>query len=191
MRPRSIREVRRLLRSTFEDMKIELEDLVRFEEKILRYLTSCSERRATYEGQTWWSFLGADRMSEAMQTLVESWPQALIGLRAREADARTIGTITVQLLLEQLSSSGFRDGTLNGPTSTAWLEPWRKYLERRGVQFVESGEVESLRLGEGGVEYRGRESRAYPSQGDEARRREESSKQKGASRPPSSSWPCP
>lgn len=156
--PRSFQEVRRLLRTTFEDLKVLPEDLARFEVQILRYLTSCGERRGTYENQTWWNFLGADRMSSEMQTLVERWPQALIGLRAREADARTIGTITVQLLLEQVSSSSYRDGTLNGPTSQAWLEPWRKYLERRKVRFwpqeFGSPEVGSLRLGKQGVEYR-------------------------------------
>lgn len=151
--PRSLLEVRRLLRATFDDLKVLPEDLARFQTQIVRYLTSCPERRATYEEQTWWSFLGADRMSPEMQTLVDRWPQALIGLRAREADARTIGTITTQLLLEQVSSSGFRDGTLNGPTSNAWLEPWRTYLRRRGVRF-ERGEVESLRLVEDGVEYK-------------------------------------
>jgi hypothetical protein len=34
---------------------------------------------------------------------------------------------------------------LNGPTSDAWLDPWRDYLERRGVRFF-LGELTELKL---------------------------------------------
>ncbi|MFT3772743.1 MAG: FAD-dependent oxidoreductase [Minicystis sp.] len=135
-RPRSLLEIRRLLRTSFDDLGISIADILLFEIKILQYLTSSRERRAQYAEMTWWDYLQADRYGERFKELIERWPQALIGIRAKLADARTIGTVSVQLLLDQLATAGFRDGTLNGPTSAAWLDPWKRYLVRRRVRFV-------------------------------------------------------
>jgi hypothetical protein len=63
------------------------------------------------------------------------WPQALIGLRSGQIDARTFGSTALQQFIDQLTGRGYRDGTLNGPTTTAWLDHWQLYLESLGVKF--------------------------------------------------------
>jgi hypothetical protein len=112
--------------------------------KLTRYITASPERRrAKYEGVTWEKFLGADRFSEQMRFQIRSAAQALLAFSAAEADARTYGNIAVQMLLDELRDGARVDRTLNGPTSDAWLEPWREHLERQGVRFFR-GALKSL-----------------------------------------------
>lgn len=138
--------------------------------RMLRYMTSCPERRRKeYEKMTWEEFAGIAHpgardqqlpklprllpYSEAMKTQMRAASQALVGYSVSEADARTYGNVATQLLLDQLEDGARTDRTLNGPTSTAWLEPWRQYLEMRGVRFF-CGEVKALKWttdGEKGV----------------------------------------
>jgi hypothetical protein len=149
-RARSFRELSRLVRSIFRRFHVDARDLARFQLKMAHFMTSCPARRKTYEAQTWAAFLGAERASPAFREIIERWPQALIGIRAGLADARTIGAVAVQLLLDQLSMDGVRDATLNGPTSAAWIEPWKTFLEHRGVVIVE-GRLVDLKLANGRV----------------------------------------
>lgn len=126
----------RLLRYMMQTRGFSTEDLTSFSLKMFQYLSSCTERReAECEGVSWWDYLDADQRSAAYQQTLDQWPQALVGLRSQEGDARSIGSVSVQLMADQLTETGYRDGTLNGPTSVAWLEPWRRYLEARGVTF--------------------------------------------------------
>lgn len=140
----SVRGLLDLLNVVQRQGKVPTRDLMRGQLKVLQYLTSCSARREQYARTSWWEFIGADQGGPEFQSLLEHWPQALVGLRAREADARTFGTVLIQLLLDQLSDDGNRDSTLNGPTSEAWLDPWREYLSRDlGVEFRRSS-IDSL-----------------------------------------------
>lgn len=133
---RSTAELMRQLRYMMDKRGFTGADMTSFSLKMLQYLTSCPERREQqYEGITWWEFLEADKRSAQYQATLDQWPQALVGLRSKEGDARSIGSVSVQLMADQLMPSGYRDGTLNGPTSVAWLDPWRRYLEARGVRF--------------------------------------------------------
>lgn len=141
----SFAEVRSLALQMFGRLKIEAADLARFTLKLAQYATSCAARRQTYEEQTWADFVAADRCSQAFRDALERWPQALVGIRSTVADARTVGTISMQLLLDQTTSAGVRDATLNGPTSTAWFAPWQEYLAARGVRFHRAT-LEGLRL---------------------------------------------
>jgi hypothetical protein len=84
-----------------------------------------------------------DAYSQALKRTMSAWPQALIGLRAKEIDARTFGAISTQMVLDQVRPGDYRDGSLNGPTTEAWLDHWRWYLEREGVHFVK-GELLGL-----------------------------------------------
>jgi hypothetical protein len=70
-----------------------------------------------------------------MRTQIESAAQCVLALSAAEADARTYGDATVQLFMDMQGDGSRTDRTLNGPTSDAWLEPWREHLERLGVRF--------------------------------------------------------
>ena len=129
-------------------------DLVRSGLKILKYLTSDPVRRAgQYEEMSWSQFIGVEApgtYSPTFEKALELWPQALIGLRPTECDARTAGNVTIQILLDMASSEGFRDGTLNAPTSQAWLELWQRHLESLGVEF-HLGRLNALRWN-GGIE---------------------------------------
>src|SRR5581483_781143 len=104
--------------------------------RLVRFMTSCSERRRKeYEGQSWKEFIRIEKFSPSMQFHIQSAAQALLAFSAGEADARTYGNVTVQMLLDEREDGTRVDRTLNGPTSDAWLEPWREYLERQGVRF--------------------------------------------------------
>jgi hypothetical protein len=136
--PRTMRELLDATRRSLHDSGITGSDAGLLGLKILRYATSCAARRErTYEHQSWWDFLEGWRYSPRCQKYLDSSPQMLVAMRAKQSDARTIGNITVQLMLDQLRHGENTDRTLRGPTTTAWLAPWRRYLERQGVEFVQ------------------------------------------------------
>jgi uncharacterized protein with NAD-binding domain and iron-sulfur cluster len=116
-----------------------LDDIARLQVKLFKYMTSCSERRERdYEGQSWWDFIDGDSFSEQGRQRMDAWPRALVAMSAKQADARTQGNIIVQLLFDQLLERDYTDGILNGPTSEAWLNHWRTFLEQsQGVRFVQ------------------------------------------------------
>ena len=147
---RSLRGLLAMLDTFQESSDVPLRDVMLGQLKVVRYAASCPARRATYESQTWTEFTEARLGGPEYQRLLDHWPQALVGLQASRADARTTGTILLQLLLDQLRDSGYRDGTLNAPTSEAWLDPWKRYLEQeRGVLFT-CARIDRLRLVENG-----------------------------------------
>ena len=112
-------------------------DLALFQLKFLQYMTSCSKRREEYEHMTWFEYLGGERAySDAFVDILNSIPQALVAMDAMVSDARTQGSVFAQLLLDNVKPDGYRDGTLSGPTSVVWLNPWRRYLEAQGVEFI-------------------------------------------------------
>lgn len=134
-RATSLHEVLQTLRMTQERLGFELSDVVRLQERYLRYLTTGPRRRRDLEDVTWSDYLGSGRFSEGFQFMLSHWPRALVGLESDRADARTFGSVSAQLLLDQVADRGVRDATLNGPTSAAWFEPWRRHLEDLGVCF--------------------------------------------------------
>jgi hypothetical protein len=116
---------------------LSLRDLGVAQVKFLQYLTSCEKRRVEYEELSWLEFLGGEAAyTKTFIDVINRWPRALVAMNAKECDARTEGSAYVQLMLDNLKSPGYRDGTLVGPTTVAWLEPWRRYLEAQGVEFI-------------------------------------------------------
>ncbi len=128
--------------------------------RLLRFMMASSERRkAEYQEMSWAQFLkitalDADKkqvevpnpkLSRAMIKQITSAAQALLAFSAKEADARSYGNIAVQMLLDELGDGTRVDRTLNGPTSDAWLEPWRRYLQRQGVRFFQ-GRINGLKF---------------------------------------------
>ncbi len=145
--PTSLREAMASFHAAQDELGFEALDLARYQLKVLEYVTMCAERRRELADVSWAEFIQIETYSEQFQKVMDIWPQALIGMRAYEADAQTSGNISVQMMLDQLRAGGFRDGTLNGPTSVAWLDPWRRYLEDQGVAF-EGGELASITPGD-------------------------------------------
>ncbi len=148
--PKSFRELREYVNVLFGSEEaggfaINPRESTRFALKLFKYMTSCDERRREYEEITWWEFVDGDSYSSKVQTLIQRWPEALVAMDAKSADARSHGTAFVQLVLDNIRPGGYRDGTLRGPTSEAWLKHWRRYLEAQGVEFIH-GELAGFEL---------------------------------------------
>lgn len=135
-------------------------DLETFLRQITRYMACCSERRAAeFENMSFWQLLrGYDyetgtyayEYSDKFTTDVKFMPKVLAAFDARWGDARTNGNTYVQLFMNYLVRLAKVDGTLNGPTTEAWFEPWYDVLvDRFGVEFYE-GNLQRFRLDEQG-----------------------------------------
>lgn len=105
------------------------QDIARLMMKVVEYLTTSPERRADLEDISWWDFLDADKFTPGFAQYVDRVPRALVGMSAKESDARTQGTITTQLMLDQMSDGTNVDRVLDGDTKERWLDPWVEYLE--------------------------------------------------------------
>jgi uncharacterized protein with NAD-binding domain and iron-sulfur cluster len=137
---RSLQELRELLANVLEKVGYRAQDLSRLSTRYLEYLTSSRQRRqAEYERMSWSEFLGLDRgYSDYFVQHVNSGAQALSAMSSKTNDARTIGSVALQLTLDQVrrNESGYTDATLRGPTSLALFGPWQSYLESLGVTFT-------------------------------------------------------
>lgn len=146
-RPTRPGEVVEVLQLNYQRLGVTPADSLRFTERVLRYYTSCARRRLEqYEGQSWWDFLGGDRYSPVFQRYLASVPRTMVAMDARRGSARTIGDISMQLLLDYGADGQDADRLLCGPTSEVWLEPWRRHLEALGVRFHLGCPVRALRV---------------------------------------------
>jgi geranylgeranyl pyrophosphate synthase/uncharacterized protein with NAD-binding domain and iron-sulfur cluster len=130
------------------------DDLAFFGARIWQILTSCQQRRhAEYERTGWWEFVGAGQRSKSYQKfLADGITRSLVAAKARKASTRTIGDIFVQLMLTILDpTGGSTDRVLDGPTNLVWIDPWRSYLESRGVRYVTEAEVEEILCDKGRI----------------------------------------
>ncbi len=139
--PRTMSDVRVALddvsRFLNGDLDLTHDDLRLFGSKVWQIVTSCRERRnEEYEKTGWWAFIGAEGRSLAYQKLLgHGITRSLVAAKAREASTKTIGNIFVQLLFDIITPGASTDRVLNGPTNDVWIDPWRRYLESRGVAY--------------------------------------------------------
>jgi uncharacterized protein with NAD-binding domain and iron-sulfur cluster len=120
----------------FQELDFDASDFGRFAVKILQFFTSSDERRlGEYERLSWWDFLDGDRYSPSCQRQLRAVPRTMVAMDPRRGSARTIGTISLQLLLDFASSGVTNDRTMGGPTSELWIDPWVAHLGRLGVQL--------------------------------------------------------
>ena len=137
-----------VVKYAYEAMGFTTSDVQRLGTKLFKYATSCSARRRDeYENISWWDFVEGDRYRERFSRYIDSAPQLLVAMRAKVSDARTIGNIAVQLMLDPFRGQGRTDGTLNAPTTLAWFDPWFRYLTNQGVTFQNATLVTFDRLG--------------------------------------------
>jgi hypothetical protein len=150
-RPRSLQELRRLVRLHLDPKRLHVRerDLLRFQVKLLKFLSACPARRAQWEDLTWWDFLDGDGYSERMREILMNTPEALIAMNAGETDAHSQGLIYLHILIESMGGGEPANRTLNGPTTDAWLRHWKRYLKRQGVRFF-LGRLNRLVVGAGG-----------------------------------------
>ena len=146
----------------FQDLDFDEEDVTVFMLKLLEFATSCDARRlAQYEPITWWDFLEADRCSTKFQTLLRSIPRMMVAMDSQRGSARTIGTITMQLLADFATTGSQNDRTMGGPTTQMWIDPWIAYLTGKGVTLhaadrvtaidTAAGKISGIQLSGGGT----------------------------------------
>jgi hypothetical protein len=128
--------------------------------RVLRYATSCVERRRDrYEHISWWDFLTAADpdldpsgprlpLSEVCRGLLQHSPQALVAMDSVHCDARTLGNVWLQMVLDQVRASGAVDAMLDDHTSAALFDPWQAHLAHLGVRFFHAA-LEPLPAPEG------------------------------------------
>lgn len=124
-----------------------------FFDRLMVILTSCQDRRlAEYEKCPWWSFIEAKQMSDEYQTILgEGLTRSLVAMKAEVASTRTVGNILLQLILNSLTAGVNTDRVLNGPTNDVWIDPWIKYLTRRGVALHLDAAARAIHVDGGGV----------------------------------------
>ncbi|MCI0572389.1 MAG: FAD-dependent oxidoreductase [Myxococcaceae bacterium] len=122
------------------------DEFTTFARTILTVLTTCEERRlGEYENISYWSYLDAQRRSPSFRLYFGQVAlRVMAAMRPEAASLRTVGTIGLQLLLDHFRPGQEVNRLLNGPTSDAWLLPWRSYLEQLGVRFRKSTPIVSL-----------------------------------------------
>jgi uncharacterized protein with NAD-binding domain and iron-sulfur cluster len=131
----------------FQTLDFDTEDMGLFAAKILQFLTTCDERRlAEYETKSWWDFLEGDLYSAKFQRQLRAVPRTMVAMDPKRGSARTVGTISMQLILDYADSGVNNDRTMGGPTSQMWFDPWIAHLTALGVQLHVGTAIDSLEM---------------------------------------------
>src|SRR4029453_631169 len=136
----------------FKTLDFDSADLALFGLKVLQFFTTSEERRlGALDAVSWWQYLEGDRYSPKFQRQLRAVPRTMVAMDPKRGSARTIGTISMQLILDYASSGVTNDRTMGGPTSEAWLDPWIAYLQSRGVRLQAGVAVDGLDVGAGRI----------------------------------------
>jgi uncharacterized protein with NAD-binding domain and iron-sulfur cluster len=146
----------------FQELDFDSEDMTLFAAKILQFFTSSDARRlGEYEPISWWTFLEGDLYSPKFQRQLRAVPRTMVAMDPKRGSARTVGTISMQLILDYADSGVNNDRTMGGPTSEMWFDPWIAYLQGAGVQLhpgvgvaaldVSGGAISGVQLAGGGT----------------------------------------
>jgi len=129
-------EVIAALELFFQELDFDSRDIGLFTAKILEFLTASEERRVgEYEQMSWWDFLEGDLYSENFQRQLRAVPRTMVAMDPRRGSARTVGTISMQLILDYADTGVSNDRTMGGPTSEMWFDPWIAQLTALGVNL--------------------------------------------------------
>jgi uncharacterized protein with NAD-binding domain and iron-sulfur cluster len=141
-------EILEALELFFKTLDFDSADFKLFGAKVLQFLTSCDARRFDeYEHLSWWKFLQGDDYSRKLQRQLRAIPRTMVAMDPQRGSARTIGTISMQLILDFATAGISNDRTLGGPTSEMWIDPWIAHLQSRGVRLEAGVAVEGFDLG--------------------------------------------
>jgi 15-cis-phytoene desaturase len=133
LRPYDMLEAAEVL---FQQLGFDVADASLFAFKVLQFLSSSDERRlGEYERISWWEYLGGEGYSQNCQNRARGIPRMMVAMDAHLGNARTIGTTSMQLLLDFATAGISNDRTMGGPTSQMWIDPWVEHLKQMGVQF--------------------------------------------------------
>ena len=108
-------------------------------ERLMVFFTSCDERRfGQWENVSWWDFIGAAERSEEYQKIAaRGLTRTLVAAKETVASTRTIGNMGEAFVMNIMGrgNDGALDRVLDAPTNEAWINPWVRLLEQRGVRF--------------------------------------------------------
>ncbi|HEX5061079.1 MAG TPA: FAD-dependent oxidoreductase [Kofleriaceae bacterium] len=131
----------------FQELDFDAEDMMLFGAKILQFLTTSDTRRlAEYDKISWWDFLEGDHYSQRFQRQLRAVPRTMVAMDPKRGSARTVGTISMQLILDYAEQGVNNDRTMGGPTSQMWFDPWITHLMSIGVQLHSGAQVDSLEM---------------------------------------------
>jgi 15-cis-phytoene desaturase len=118
----------------FQELDFDDGDIALFAAKILQFLTSSDARRlGEYEQESWWSFLEGDLYSAAFQRQLSAVPRTMVAMDPKKGSAKTVGKISMQLILDYATTGVNNDRTMGGPTTQMWIDPWIALLTSMGV----------------------------------------------------------
>jgi uncharacterized protein with NAD-binding domain and iron-sulfur cluster len=137
----------------FRSSGISMAEMAYFVERLFLLQASCEDRRyQEWEYKSWWDFCGAAQRSAGYKKfLADGVTRKLVAAQAREASARTIGYIALQILQTLTTPGAPMDRLLNGPTSAVWIDPWLDHLRRRGVRYRTQSKVVAIECQAGRV----------------------------------------
>ena len=150
-RPRNLKELGQLLRyiAALGDMGITSDDLIFVAWQLWRIVTACEARRIDeLEKRAWWEYVDASNRSEAFQRLlVIGVTRNLVASKAEKANARTVGQVGIQLLIDLFTGARPTDRILDGPTNDVWIDPWVAHLTQKlGVAYELGWELDHVEL---------------------------------------------
>lgn len=129
-------------------LKMPPEEGLFFANRLLVFNTSCDARRLEqWERTSWLDFVQGHQRSHEFRALASrTLTSLLVAAKDDLASVRTIGTMGEQFLGNPLriGFDGDLDRVLNGPTNTAWIDPWVTMLRQLGVRFEVGAEVRGL-----------------------------------------------
>ena len=131
----------------FQDLGFDDADVALFTAKIFQYLTSSDERRlGEYELESWWDFLEGDLYSQDFQRQLRAVPRTMVAMDPQRGSARTIGNISMQLVLDYATTGVNNDRTMGGPTTQMWFDPWIDLLRGLGVGLHGGAHVQDIEV---------------------------------------------
>jgi 15-cis-phytoene desaturase len=118
------------LLNMYEELEFASEDIARMAWFNIKYMTSCRERRLSYDSTNWWNFIDAEspRYTEAFREFEAAIPRTMSALVAKESSTLVVGDVTMQFLFGAMGDHE-KDRLLDGPTDEAWLNPWFDHLK--------------------------------------------------------------
>jgi uncharacterized protein with NAD-binding domain and iron-sulfur cluster len=136
----------------FQVLDFDDADVALFAAKILQFFTSSDARRlGEYEQMSWWQFLEGDHYSPKFQRQLRAIPRTMVAMDPKRGSAKTIGRISMQLILDYAKTAVNNDRTMAGPTTEMWFDPWVAHLTSLGVQLHGASPVTGIEISGGAI----------------------------------------
>jgi uncharacterized protein with NAD-binding domain and iron-sulfur cluster len=140
-------DVREALELFFQELDVDPSDIALFAAKVLQFLTTSEARRhAQYEQISWWTCLEGDLYSPRVPRQLRAVPRTMVAMDPKHGSARSVGSVSMQLILDYADSGVNNDRTMGGPTSEMWFDPWIAHLTGLGVQLHAGARVSTIHM---------------------------------------------